>query len=215
MSSKILAFALITAFWALPAEAQLWEEEASETKSSDAGDAGVADVPGGVPEDASANNTSAGDPVIIKGDGTNPRPNRLDLAGAFGYSPYYGTFSGNALGFSFWAVLPSLQKGFLPGLNDSFSLEAGLYSEWAWSGISVIRHYFTFMPAVGGRWNFHLTEQWTLHAAARFGVQFGEAGFWPGGTGALGATWQLTPEMGLRAEMDTRNFVNLGVSFPY
>ena len=40
MSSKILAFALITAFWALPAEAQLWEEEASETKSSDAGDAG-------------------------------------------------------------------------------------------------------------------------------------------------------------------------------
>ena len=175
----------------------------------------MADAPGGVPEDASANNASAGDPLIIKGRWHKPSSQPIGFGGRSRLQPLLRHLQWKCVGVFVLGGTASLEKGLLPGLNDSFSLEAGLYSEWAWSGISVIRHYFTFMPAVGGRWNFHLTEQWTLHAAARFGVQFGEAGFWPGGTGALGATWQLTPEMGLRAEMDTRNFVNLGVSFPY
>ncbi|MBL92142.1 MAG: hypothetical protein CMH56_10095 [Myxococcales bacterium] len=216
MSIKAAIFWFAITVFALPSQAQVWEEDTnvSETAGSAPQDAGESDAPGGVPEDNSPAAPQA-DPFIIKSKDVFKRVNRLDLAGAFGYSPVYGTFSENTLGFSFWATFPSLDQGFLPGLNDSFNLEAGLYAEWAWSGISVIRHYFTFMPAVGARWNFHLTRKWTLYSAARVGLQFGEAGFRPGGAGAIGASWQLTPDMALKAELDTRQFVNLGVSFPY
>ena len=216
MSIKAAFFWFAVTFFALPSQAQVWEEEpaSNETAAPDPQDAGESDAAGGVPED-NKEVAPVGDPLIIKSKEVFKRVNRLDLAGAFGYSPIKGTFSEDALGFSFWATFPSLDQGFLPGLNDSFNFEAGLYAEWAWSGISVIRHYFNFMPAVGARWNFHLTRKWTLYSAARVGLQFGEAGFRPGGAGAIGASWQLTPDMALKAELDTRQFVNLGVSFPY
>jgi len=195
-----------------PLHAQMWEEEnAGTTDPKDAGDT----PENGAEADVEEAPVADPDPLIIKSHKKYKRSKSLDLIGAFGYNPTAGTFANNSLGLTFFAVFPSLDDGFLDGINDSFNLEAGLYSEWSWAGYTVISHNFTFMPAVGGRWNFHLTPKWNIYAAARLGVQLGNYGFLPGGAGALGASWRFNEDMAFRVEMDTRHLFNLGVSFPY
>jgi hypothetical protein len=210
---KIISFAFITlTCLTTPLHAETWEEDNVKTKEPTA--AGETPENGTATEEEKAPTVDS-DPIIIKSKKKYQRSNSLDLTGAFGYNPTAGTFANNSLGLTFFAVFPSLDNGFLDGINDSFNLEAGLYSEWEWAGYTVIRHEFTFMPAVGGRWNFHLTPKWNIYAAARLGVNLDKYGFHPGGAGALGASWRFNEDMAFRFEMDTRHLFNFGVSFPY
>ena len=216
MSIRAALFWFSFTVFALPSQAQVWEEDQpiqNDETQPDAKDAGASDTAGGVPNDEQ-NISPVGDPFIIKSDKAFKRVRRLDLAGMYGYNPTTGRFQNDVLGFSFWATLPSLEKGFLADLNDSFNLEAGLFSEWKWSPMGA-SHDLIFMPAMGGRWNFHLTHKWTLYSAARVGLEFTKIGLRPHGAGALGALWQLKPHMSLKAELNTRHFLNVGVSFPY
>ena len=212
--TKIIAINLFAWIcFAAPLHAQMWDEAPSET--TDLKDAGASSENGPSDDiDENKEEKAAPDPIIIKSDKVFSRVKRLDLSGAFGYNPLVNSFANNALGLTFWAVFPSLEKGFLDGINDSFDLEAGIYSEWVWAGYTVIRHNFSFMPAVGGRWNFHITPRWDVYAAARVGLRLDNT-LRIAGAGALGALWKYNEDFSLRAEMDSQHLLNLGVSFPY
>ena len=206
-----LSFFAVT-FLATPLHAQLWDEE-PPSETVDPKDAGDTPENGSDDEAEIEEEKPQPDPLIIKSNKVFKRVRRLDLSGAFGYNPLINSFANNALNFNFWAVFPSLNKGFLDGINDSFSWEAGIYSGWVWSGYTVIRHNFSFMPAAGGRWNFHLTPRWNIYAAARIGLLIND--FQLRGAGAIGALWKYNDDFSIRAEMDSQHLLNLGVSFPY
>ena len=141
---------------------------------------------------------------------------RLDFAGSFGYSAHYYSFNNKALGGSFLATFPALDEGFIPRVNDSFLLEAGIFANWSWFGYSTISHLFSLMPAVGGRWVFHLDPKWDVFAAARFGILFDRpTNFEPSGVGGVGVLWHFQENLAFRAEVNNMNFWSLGVSIPY
>jgi len=108
-----------------------------------------------------------------------------------------------SLGLSLWTSIPIVHEGFIPDLNDSFDIELGGNFGYYWvDGGS----HLAIVPMAGPRWNFHLTEAWSVFATVK-------GGFWirlydtrPDDVvfsfdGSLGAVWNITDLVGLRFEV--------------
>ena len=141
------------------------------------------------------------------------RPTRVDVEATVGFIGYFGGGVGG------WFVLPIVPDGFIPALNDSFSLEMGVtfeYHRWAGS-----YSYVRIVPLGGVRWDFHLTKDWTVFAKAKFGWELGmaESGWsetnrvgGPAADFGLGAYYHFTKGVALR--LDLGNFgASAGLSF--
>jgi hypothetical protein len=107
---------------------------------------------------------------------------------------------GHGFGFSPGVQLsiPVLDRGFIRSVNDSFSLEPGLFvsarvghrgDTFAW-----------FVPEFGPRWNFHLTPNWDAFAQIKLGYAIGkDHGFWL--RAGPGMQWWFAPQWALRLEV--------------
>lgn len=118
--------------------------------------------------------------TIIKDRGRHTRP--LDLSAMVYLSPFH-------YGLGFGVVgrieIPIVPDGFIPPINDQFSLEPSLgigYRSWdhwrgGWRGRDGFYedevHYFDITPAVYGMWSFHITPRFRPYGALGFGANFG------------------------------------------
>jgi hypothetical protein len=124
----------------------------------------------------------------------------------------------DVLGVSGWYAYPIAPDGFIRDLNDSFALEVGATMAWWRSDYFGGAAYSVFMPAFGGRWNFHLTRDWTTFAALKIALLFGISGYQPDYATAgftLGALYRIQENMHLRLELGYPLGLNFGLSFPF
>jgi hypothetical protein len=146
-------------------------------------------------------------------DHTNDRPMKLDITGSLGF---FGDFG---VGLAGWVSMPIVPNGFIPPLNDSFYLEFGIATTYTWVNNwygQCDYNYFDLAPMGGVRWNFHLTEAWTVFAKAKLGVGYhfnnvdcpGIAyrdsdltQLYLASDGGVGAYWNFSPGMGMRFDL--------------
>lgn len=133
---------------------------------------------------------------IIKSDAHHKRP--MQLSAAVGFPEYYGA------GVMAWYTLPIVHDGFIRHLNDSFDLEFGLmYGVFFWGlGLYDVPP-MALTPLVAARWNFFLTNDWTVFAMVKLGVRIGlnypDFTRFTGGV-IVGGQYRLTDNMSLRLE---------------
>ncbi len=157
-------------------------------------------------------------------DHTADRPMKLDITGSLGF---FGDFG---VGVAGWVSMPIVPNGFIPPLNDSFYLEFGVATSYAWVdyAFNCDYNYFNLAPLGGVRWNFHLTDTWTVFAKAKIGVayHFASADCGPAfstvdfsglhfatDTG-VGAYWNFSPGMGMRFDLGSQGAA-AGLSFNF
>jgi hypothetical protein len=164
--------------------------------------------------------------MIIKdsSDHTSDRPVKLDITGSLGFIGH------PEVGVAGWVSLPIVPNGFIPPINDSFYLEFGVATGYAWDNYAVGCDYnwVNLAPLAGVRWNFHLTEAWTVFAKAKLGVAYHFASFDCGGSysgtdlsglhvasdGGVGAYWNFSPGMGMRFDLGYQG-ASVGLSFNF
>jgi len=122
------------------------------------------------------------------------------------------------IGGAAWLGYPILETGFIP-LNDSLYLEGGAYIAYfnVDVGHDATYDFLAVIPAVGARWNLHLTEQWTAFITGKIGfrIGFGAAAdneLVPSFT--IGAIWEFSRAMFLRLETGNYGVLMAGVGFP-
>lgn len=112
--------------------------------------------------------------------------------------------------------IPVLDGGFIPPINDSFYVEAGLFVSARFRPDA--GDYVWVVPEAGPRWNFHLTTKWDAYAVIKLGWAIGTDGdFWI--RGGIGTQWWFVPSWALRAEFTQGALVGpnayLGLSYRF
>jgi hypothetical protein len=166
----------------------------------------------------------AGAQLTIKDSSVHTdRPVKFDITGSLGF------FGDRSVGTAAWVSIPLLPDGFIPPLNDSFGLEFGMAVNYAWAnyGFGCDYNYFSLVPLGGVRWDFHLTEAWTVFGKAKLGIGHDFASVECGGTKiddvggnhlasdfGVGAFWNFSPGMGMRFDLGYQG-ASVGLSFNF
>jgi hypothetical protein len=165
----------------------------------------------------SANNSRAS--TTIKDSSSHQRPFAL---GVLAYVPW---FQGIGIGVSTAFEIPIMHDGFIPRLNDSFSIEPSF-------GFAYLDHYgdvegdyaLLFRPAVGAKWSFHLLESLRVYALLSFGYSRVNHYLAPSavpdrvhddlfyGDFGAGVEWTFAAHCALRAEVAPQG-LRSGISF--
>jgi hypothetical protein len=132
--------------------------------------------------------------------------------------PYY---YGYGVGVDVRYEFPVLPDGFIPKVNDQFSLEPSL-------GIAATRYDVTgavvnvvnFTPALFGDWSFHFSKEFRAYFALGLGFNFATySGTYPGFSPAyfywqlaLGLFYNFNRDIALRVELGSQGFM-IGVAF--
>ncbi len=113
-------------------------------------------------------------------------------------------------------AIPLLDSGLIGPINDSLSLEPGLFLAARFGR----RHenYLWVVPEFGPRWNFHLTPNWDVFASVKVGWAIGDHGdFWlrvsPGMQWWFARPWALRVETGGGARVGPGVFLGLSYQF--
>lgn len=137
-----------------------------------------------------------GGPIIAEpGAGYGTGINVSALFGVGGYGNVFG------IGFGALGGYPIVRDGFIPSLNESFHIEAGVLTNIGFYSSGQDGIYVS--PVGGVRWDFHFFENLTAYAALRTGVGIGSGRF---GTifyfdGALGGFWRFSQLLAVRFEL--------------
>ena len=149
----------------------------------------------------------------IKDSAVSDRPHQLDVTGfiwPFGRSTSFGG--------AVWYSIPIVPKGFIPPFNDSFALEFGAIASMVNDTRQPItRNYFALAPMGGVRWDFFLTRDWTLFAAAKIGWLWdssGRVGNSLTGSISVGAYWRFSRDLWLRIETGNLGIAQVGIALP-
>ncbi len=113
-------------------------------------------------------------------------------------------------------AIPILDGGFIRPINDSLSIEPGLFLAMRFN-----RHrenYLWVVPEIGPRWNFHLTPNWDVFASIKLGWAIGSHGdFWlragPGMQWWFARPWALRLETGGGPRVGPGLFIGLSYQF--
>lgn len=142
--------------------------------------------------------------LIIKDAGSTSRPMQVDVVASVSWWD---------VGMGGWFAYPILPEGFIKPLNDSFCIEGGIVATYfyGWG----YYNFFAITPLAGVRWNFFLTEDWTVFATAKVGARIGferhTSNFWGGGS--VGGYWNFSDSMALRLEVGAPFGLQAGLSF--
>lgn len=216
---KLVALALfLSGSLAVASGAQAQEEP-------EAGDTGATGVTA-VPADQPASRSSGGG---IKDNGPHQRP---QTASALLYTPWrFGFGFGLKLGYE----IPIVHNGFIPSINNSFSIEPNFAFAWSnynrgYGGWLLSDEYdwdaIEFTPGVSALWSFHFSPQFRAYAAVHLGVTIvkpyysgpGESGFelktkgYFHGELAPGIVYSLNDKIALRAELGWWSGIKFGVT---
>ena len=140
------------------------------------------------------------------------RPTSVDFLGSAWFLGSTSFFGGAG-----WFCYPIVPEGFLPSVNDTFNLEVGAWVFYYSVNVRPANYsYLGIIPAGGVRWDFNLTKDWTVFAAAKLGVRIG-TGDAPktmrlDGGGSIGAYWNFSRDMFLRMETGNQGLVAVGIS---
>ncbi len=133
-------------------------------------------------------------------------PHERTDVNAFVMTPWFVGIGGGAR-----VGLPIVPNGFIGALNDAVFLDLGAQFEYVsfW-----FTSYLAFSFPVLARWEFYLTDMWSVYAVFGFAISLplgqplGYSGFGVvAGTGlfaivaGLGANWHFTEHMSVRLEM--------------
>lgn len=125
-----------------------------------------------------------------------------------------GIWPPTTLSGALWYATPVAADGFIPAVNDSVDIEFGLAVAGYFDGPD----HGALIPAVGGRWNFHVTHDWTpfvtLKLAARFGLGPYNPDWFDLGL-SLGSLLRLHDTVSLRLEVGYPTGLAVGLSFPF
>jgi len=161
------------------------------------------------------------------------RPTKLDVVGTI---DFFGVFH---TGIGAWYSVPVVPDGFIPGLNDSFVVEVGgLLEYWRYSSgftsglggsIDCSQTWYRLSPMGGVRWDFFLTDDWTVFGKGKAGwsIGFADSGLECSGVGVttnskdihtlavdlgVGAYWHFAENMALRLETGVNSIIAVGIS---
>jgi hypothetical protein len=166
--------------------------------------------------------------TIIEDTSTHLRRPGLDFTANVGL---FGAYT--HLGLGAWYSYPILPDGFLPQLNDAFYIEGGAAMDWfhtrynqgyGTSTINCTTGWWRMTPMGGGRWDFHITPEFTAFGVAKlgWGVGFAEnrssnctaaAGVdfsAPQLDIGVGGYWQFSDAWALRFELSSWPTVGVG-----
>jgi hypothetical protein len=140
------------------------------------------------------------------------RPTTVDLLGSVWFLGSTSFFGGAG-----WFCYPIVPEGFLPTVNDTFNLEIGAWVFYYSANVQPASYtYVGVIPGGGVRWDFNLTKEWTVFAAAKLGARVGignapkplrlDVGF------SIGAYWNFSRWMFLRLETGNQGMAQVGVS---
>lgn len=133
------------------------------------------------------------------------RPQHLSLS--------FGVWPPTSISSSIWYAIPIVPNGFISSINDSFDIEFGAVIAGYFDGLD----HGAVIPAVGGRWNFHVTHNFIPFVTLKLDMQLG---FGPGDPNlfgvdmTLGTLLRLSDWAYLRAELGYPQGIAVGVSFP-
>jgi hypothetical protein len=106
---------------------------------------------------------------VPSGDGTIKdwsEKRRPITISAMGFVPF---LNGIGIGLKTGVEIPVVHNGFIPKLNDSFSVEPTFSVAYStWYSLSDVQA-LTFIPAVAGMWSFHFAENLRAYAALNLG----------------------------------------------
>ncbi len=134
----------------------------------------------------------------------------------YGYY-YYGGFP---FGLGARYLIPILHDGFIPAINDSFSIEFGL----DFSGVAARGFYPTLGIPVEVMWQFHLTQKFSAYAKVGVVIEFNFVPYACAGTfacrgvvsaspiGNIGLMYKFTDKISFRAEAGYP-WVKVGLGF--
>jgi hypothetical protein len=132
--------------------------------------------------------------------------------------PYYYGFG---FGGQVRLEIPVLPDGFIPAINDEFSLEPSFGMAWTDYNYVDSRYDFVdFTPALYALWRFHFSTQFSAYACLGLGINIGVAnrpyaGFYPTyfyWDPGVGISYKFTPGVALRAEIGAQGLKG-GFSF--
>ena len=145
----------------------------------------------------------AGD-LTIGSEQTHSNAMRLDVMGLIAMRTVGGVG---------WLVVPVSPQGLVEGLNDSLDVELGGFAAWHSDG----GNYLSVVPAVGAKWNFHMTRLLSMFVGVRAGLEIGIAEdiFRLSAGGSVGSYWHVGKGVDLRFEVGYPYLGMLGVSLPF
>ncbi len=146
------------------------------------------------------------------------RPHHLDFVGSFGFFGY------THLGLGGWYAFPVVPDGFIPNLNEALYVELGAnierYSwDWGYFGYNCSEQWWRVTPMGGVRWDWYLTDQWTVFAKGKLGYGIGFADSYNcngytgpisasgvnysavAGDGGVGAYWKFSEDWAMRFDI--------------
>jgi hypothetical protein len=176
--------------------------------------------------------------MILKDRSHHARHSRIDPTTYI--HPLHGRLN---VGFGAWVYLPIVPDGFIPSLNDTFAIEVGGLADYhATSRLNValdseyVSTWWSFSPLGGVRWDFHLTDSFTVFGTVKGGfrielphhvrdrngnmvvednVTYRNQTYIPhfDGDFGVGAYFHLGRSFALRLDLGYRNLIAVGVSF--
>jgi hypothetical protein len=130
---------------------------------------------------------------------------------------YYGYGVGASVRFE----IPVLPDGFIPSINDEFSIEPSFGIASTRYGVSNSNvAIINFAPALYGTWSFNFSELFRAYGALGLGFNFATySGTYPGfqpayfyWDAAVGISYKFTRDVAFRTEIGSQGF-KAGVSF--
>lgn len=156
-----------------------------------------------------------GEPDSITDTSAQTRPQNLSV---MAYVPWYYGFG---IGANVRYEIPVVPNGFIPTINNSFSIEPSLGLAYASRGYSGVNYsVFDVTPAMYGIWNFYFNPKFSAYGGLGLGFNIGTYTgssytdsasyfFWDP---VVGLHYSFSPNMALRAEAGAQGLKG-GVSF--
>jgi hypothetical protein len=172
---------------------------------------------------------AAGNGGGIKDNGPHRRPMAVSLMLSTPWRYGFG------VGFTGGFEIPIVHNGFIPSINNSFSLEPFLTINWSSynrgfnSSFEDDFHAWEYTPGVAGLWSFYFSPQLRVYGAARLGVTIVSVGYdGPNDNFARdyddtdtdfffeiapGVVYNVTPRIALRGDIGWWSGIKGGVAF--
>lgn len=162
MTHRSLALVFLASLWfAQPSFAQDEPAPASPSVENE--------IPPGEPEKPKAQAGPIEEPIAegsIKDASEKRRPYTLSL---MAYMPWWRGIAG---GLKVGGEIPIVHNGFIPKVNDSFSLEpsfAFAYGRYTYSAVFADFNVLYLTPALSAIWSFYFSPKFRLYAAVSLG----------------------------------------------
>lgn len=156
--------------------------------------------------------------MIIRDSSSHSRPLNLDVTTGLGW------WGGGSWGTAVYLGIPIVPDGFIPKLNDSFSIEASGRFDYFWGycyvGYRGCGGRSSFGLVAGVKWTFYLTPDWAVYGRINGGLGLRLPVTYDNrvlprfeSDSGVGAYWMFSDAAWMRFDATVRGFA-VGMGFP-